>query len=72
VPYHIKDPEVDRLIRELSRRRNKPIIDVIRDACQEALEREKSKQPFLERVEPVRRKVRALLDNESKSPGEAA
>src|SRR5918993_3043693 len=52
MPYHIKDPEVERLFRELALCRKKTIIDVIRDACQEALDHDKSKQPFLERVEP--------------------
>jgi antitoxin VapB len=72
MPYHIKDPEVDRLIRDLARRRKKPIIDAIRDACQEVLDREKSKEPFLKRVEPVRLKVQALLNHASKSSGEAS
>ncbi len=70
--YHIKDQEVDRLSRELARHRNMSIIDVIRDACQEVLDREKSKQPFLQRVEPVRLKVQALLNHASKSSGEAS
>ncbi len=72
MPYHIKDPEVDRLIRELARRRNMSIVDVIRDSCQMALDHEKSKEPFLKRVEPVRLKVQALLNHASKSSGEAS
>jgi hypothetical protein len=72
MPYHIKDPELDRLIRDLASRRKMAIIDVIRDACQMALDREKSKQPFLQRVEPVRLKVQALLDSASKSSDEAS
>jgi hypothetical protein len=70
--YHIKDPELVLLIRDLARRRKKSMIDVIRAACQEALNREKCKQPFLKRVEPVRLKVQALLDSASKSSGEAS
>ena len=72
MPYHIKDPEVERLLRELAQHRKMSIIDVIRDACKVALDREKSKQPFMKRVEPVRLKVQALLNHASKSSGEAS
>jgi antitoxin VapB len=39
--YHIKDPETDRIIRELAKVKQQPIASVIKEACRKELEQEK-------------------------------
>ena len=51
--YSIKDPETDRIIRELATLKRKPILDAIREACQNELRLEKQKRPLYERLRPL-------------------
>jgi hypothetical protein len=39
--YHIKDPETDRIIRELAKIKQQPIAVVIKEACRKELEQER-------------------------------
>ena len=39
--YSIKDPETDEVIRRLAKVKGKPIVDAIREACVNELERER-------------------------------
>ncbi len=55
--YSIKDPETDRIIRELARVKGKPILDCIREACENELERERVKIPLWERLQPLVKRV---------------
>jgi len=57
--YHIKDPDTDRIIRELAKVKRKPILDAIRDACEKELRREAAKVPLWDRLQPLIDKVRA-------------
>jgi antitoxin VapB len=59
VAYNIKDIETDRIIRELARIKRKPILDAIREACQNEIERERAKTPLWERLDDLRARVRA-------------
>jgi antitoxin VapB len=53
VAYNIKDPDTDRIIRELARLKGKPILDSIREACEHEIERERRKVPLEERLQPL-------------------
>lgn len=57
--YSIKDPETDRIIRELARVKKLPIIDAIRQACQNELARESEKLSLWERIQPILAEVAA-------------
>jgi len=59
MPYHIKDAATDRVIRELATIKGKPIIDAIREACQNELTRERAKVPLAQRIRPLQDKVGA-------------
>ena len=51
--YKIKDPKTDELIRELARLKGKPILDSIREACENELRRERRKSPLWDRLRPL-------------------
>ncbi len=51
--YKIKDPKTDELIRELARLKGKPILDAIREACENELRRERRKSPLWDRLRPL-------------------
>jgi antitoxin VapB len=59
MPYHIKDKDTDRVIRELATIKGKPIVDVIREVCQNELRRERRKTPLAERIKPLQQKIAA-------------
>ena len=60
--YKIKDPDTDRIIRELARLKGKPILDSIREACEHEIERERRKVPLWERLQPLLDQVAAAPD----------
>lgn len=51
--YNIKDPKTDEIIRELARVKGKPILDSIREACENELQRERRKSPLWDRLQPL-------------------
>jgi len=51
--YHIKDPKTDEVIRELARVKGKPILDFIREACENELQRERRKSMLWDRMHPL-------------------
>lgn len=57
--YSIKDARTDRVIRELAKAKGKPILDSIREACENELRRERMKTPLWDRLQPLVRKVSA-------------
>jgi len=59
MPYHIKDKVTDRVIRELAVLKGKPIVDVIREACENELLRERRRVPLAQRVRPLQQKIAA-------------
>ena len=58
--YSIKDPATDRVIRELARVKGKPIVEAIREACENELAREQAKTPLWERIQPLLAQIRAV------------
>ena len=57
--YSIKDARTDRVIRELAKAKGKPILDSIREACENELRRERMKTPLWDRLQPLVKKVAA-------------
>ncbi len=57
--YSIKDPATDRIIRELAAAKGKPIVEAIREACENELKRERDRVPLWERLQPLVRQVAA-------------
>lgn len=57
--YSIKDPETDRIIRALARAKGKPIVEAIREACENELAHEREKTPLRERLQPIIAKVQS-------------
>jgi len=55
--YSIKDPETDEIIRKLAKAKGKPIVEAIKEACANELERERVKIPLWERLQPLRARV---------------
>jgi len=55
--YSIKDAATDRIIRQLAKVKGKPILDSIREACENELKREYQKVPLWERLQPLVRRV---------------
>jgi antitoxin VapB len=55
--YSIKDPETDEIIRKLAKVKGKPIVEAIKEACANELERERAKIPLWERLQPLRARV---------------
>ena len=55
--YSIKDARTDRVIRELAKAKGKPILDSIREACENELRRERMKTSLWDRLQPLVRKV---------------
>lgn len=55
--YSIKDPETDEIIRRLAKIKRKPIVEAIREACLNELERERAKIPLWERLQPLIERV---------------
>ncbi|MBM3653435.1 MAG: hypothetical protein FJX06_11430 [Alphaproteobacteria bacterium] len=55
--YSIKDARTDRIIRALAKAKGKPILDSIREACENELRRERAKTPLWERVQPLVQRV---------------
>ena len=58
--YNIKDPKTDALIRELARVKGKPILDSIREACENDLQRERRKSPLWDRLLPLVSRIAAV------------
>jgi antitoxin VapB len=55
--YSIKDPETDRLIRDLAGAKRNPILDSIREARKNELARERAKIPLWDRLQPLVKRV---------------
>lgn len=66
--YSIKDPATDAIIRRLAKAKGKPIVEAIREACENELRREEAKVPLADRVEAIVRQ----MDAYPLRPGEPA
>jgi len=65
--YNIKDPKTDEVIRELARVKGKPILDSIREACENELQRERRKSPLWDRLQPLVSRVAAASKTKMKA-----
>ena len=59
MPFHVRDPETDTLVRELARRRGVGLTEAVKLAVGAELRRETEQVPLRERVAALRRKVLA-------------
>lgn len=57
MPFHVRDPETDALVRELARRRKIGLTEAIRLAVKEELRRGEDELSLWERLQPI---VRSL------------
>jgi antitoxin VapB len=57
MPFHIRDPETDRLARELARRRGSGLTEAVRTALANELRRETEKVPLAERVKELQDEI---------------
>ena len=56
---HIRDPETDRLARELARLQGSGITEAVRSALEEKLSSERKKLPLLERIKDITDEIAA-------------
>jgi antitoxin VapB len=59
MPFHIRDPEADRLVRALARRRGLSLTDAVKEAAKEALDRDKSEPPIRDRLKNIAETLKA-------------
>jgi antitoxin VapB len=57
MPFHIRDPETDTLVRELARKRGCGLTDAVKLAVNAELRREAEAVPLRERIREIRDQV---------------
>ena len=62
VAFHIRDPETDRLARELARLRRTGITEAVRAALEAKLAEERRRVPLLERIKDITDRIAAYPD----------
>ncbi len=60
--FHIRDPETDRLARELARLQGNGITGAVKSALEMKLAEEHRKVPLMERIKPITDKIAAAPD----------
>jgi len=55
--FHIRDPRTDETVRELARRRGIGITEAVREAAEEALDRDAKKLSLWERTADIRAEI---------------
>ena len=60
--YSIKNKDVLDLINEVARVKHKPVLEAIREACENELERHNKKVALYDRLQPVIEQFRKLPD----------
>ncbi|MGE0668589.1 MAG: type II toxin-antitoxin system VapB family antitoxin [Sphingomonadales bacterium] len=58
--FHVKDPRTDQAVRRLARLKGTSITDTIREAVEQAYERERARVPLVERLKPLQAQAAAL------------
>lgn len=64
---HIRDREIDAIVRQLASLKGKGLTETIREACEHELARERSTRPLVERLQPIIARYRALPDSGEKA-----
>jgi len=59
MPFHLRDPEADRLVRALARRRGLSLTDAVKEAAREALDRDKDEPPIRDRLKKIAETLKA-------------
>jgi antitoxin VapB len=59
MPFHIRDPETDMLVRELARKRKLGLTEAVKLAVSAELWRDAEKPPLRERIKSLQAKVLA-------------
>jgi antitoxin VapB len=57
MPFHVRDPETDSLVRELARVRGCGLTEAVRQAVGAELQREEQKTPLRERIRALQDEV---------------
>jgi antitoxin VapB len=65
--FHVRDPKTDALVRELAASRGIGVTEAIREATQEALERDGKKLSLWERTADIRARLNANPDPDFKA-----
>ena len=60
--FHIRDPETDRLARELARLQGEGITQAVRSALEEKLARDRRKVPLMERIKDITDEIASYSD----------
>ena len=60
MPFPIRDPETDSLVRELARKRKLGLTEAVKLAVSNELQREVTATPMLERIREIQAEVAAL------------
>jgi antitoxin VapB len=63
---HVRDPKTDALVRKLAERRGIGVTEAIREATEEALERDAKKLSLWERTADIRAELNANADPDFK------
>jgi antitoxin VapB len=59
MPFHIRDPETDTLVRQLAHKRGLGLTEAVKLAVSAELKREAEKVPLRERIRPLQAEVAA-------------
>jgi antitoxin VapB len=65
--FHIRDPETDRLARELAQIQGKGITGAVRSALEAKLAQERSKLPLMERIKDITDRIASYPDTGEKA-----
>lgn len=57
MPFHVRDPETDALVRRLARKRGWGLTEAVKRAVDAELRREATKTPLRERIKPLQAEV---------------
>lgn len=57
MPFHVRDPETDTLVRELARRRGVGLTEAIKQAVGAELKREPTRSDYLAKVKEIQDRV---------------
>ncbi len=60
MPFHIRDPKTDRLVRELARKKRVGLTEAVREAVQHELKEVDKRLPLAERIRVIQDDFAAL------------
>lgn len=62
MPFHVRDPETDTLVRELARKRGVGLTEAIKQAVGEELKRAETEPTFMDEVRRLQARIAARGD----------